>query len=80
MQEINSFKPHIKIDAKEVDPNDERILKSIRIRIMIDSQKIVQLVIKVPSDYPSLEGLDISHGNIRDINLNQVKKGIERVN
>ena len=54
MQEINSIKPHIKIDAKEVDSNDERILKSIRIRIMIDSQKIVQLVIKVPSDYPSL--------------------------
>lgn len=41
MQELNNFQPPIKVDAKELDAEDERILKSIRIRMMFESHQII---------------------------------------
>ncbi len=54
MNEINTIIDFDKVivDSKEVDSEDERIFKSMRIRLFLN-KKIMSLFLKIPNLYPN---------------------------
>ncbi len=54
MNEINTVIDFDKVivDSKEVDSEDERIFKSMRIRLFLN-KKIMSLFLKIPKLYPN---------------------------
>ena len=52
-------------DTKEVDPLNDTILKSMRVRLVIGEQ-ILSLFIRLPLDYPR-EPLSFSYGNLKNV-------------
>ena len=53
------------IDTKEVDAENEEIIKGMRIRI-VSGKRIITLALKVPLNYPE-EPVRFSHGNLQNI-------------
>jgi hypothetical protein len=52
----------INIDSKEVDSENESMLKGARLRVMVH-KKILIVVIKIPRSYPE-EPIKFSHGSM----------------
>ena len=52
----------VQIDTKEVDAENETILRGVRMRL-ITGKKIITLVLKVPVSYPD-EPVKFSHGSL----------------
>lgn len=64
MNEINSVSDidKVVVDSKEVDSEDDRIFKSMRLRFFL-SKKIMSLFLKIPRVYPE-QPLTFQHGNL----------------
>jgi hypothetical protein len=52
-------------DAKELDPSDDRVLRSMRIRLVIGEQ-VFSLFMRFPKNYPS-EAMTFSYGNLKNV-------------
>ncbi len=52
----------VHIDTKEVDAENEEIIKGMRIRI-VSGKRIITLALKIPLNYPE-EPVQFSHGNL----------------
>lgn len=66
------------LDTKEVDAENDTVLKGARLRIFLD-KKILTVAIKIPLNYPE-EPIKFTFGSMQNLKVPYVQHGIQNAN
>lgn len=79
LQEVSAAEKdfsNVLIDNREVDPENEAVIKSLKLRL-INQDKVLTVFVRVPTGYPS-EPLSFSHGNMKNVSEANALESVKR--